>query len=266
MSDDLKILEHQQVRFYDDELTAVRGNDGQIYVAINQMCNALGIDAQGQRRRIGNHSVLADGLKGVDDLSTPGGIQSSYVLRVDLIPLWLSGIRTKTVKPEAQPKIERFQKEAAKALWEAFQDGRLTVNNPPLEELLATDSPAAESYKMLRAMLRLAHNQLLIEARQETQQAQLADHEQRLESLETAVSRPNRTISEEQAAQLSQAVKAVAIAQGKISKRNEFGAVYGELYRKYGINSYKLLPLSRFDEAMAFLNEWLSSMTGEEPF
>ena len=262
---DLTVVEQQEIIFYEDALTAVKAANGSIYAVISHMCDALGIDVEGQVRRVQRHSVLARGFTWADILS---GQQSRRVrmLRADLVPLWLSGLRTSMVKDEIRPKLERFQDEAAKVLWEAFQDGRLSVNNPPLEELLATDSPAAESYKMLRAMLRLAHNQLLIEARQETQQAQLTDHEQRLESLETAVSRPNRTISEEQAAQLSQAVKAVAIAQGKISKRNEFGAVYGELYRKYGINSYKLLPLSRFDEAMAFLNEWLASMTGQEPF
>jgi len=40
----------------------------------------------------------------------------------------------------------------------------------------------------------------------------------------------------------------------------------GELYRKYGITSYKQLPAQRFDEAMIFLTEWYNSLTGEEPF
>ena len=69
---------------------------------------ALGIDTTGQRQRIQRHTVLAKGI-GVCNLQTPGGIQSSYVLRVDLVPLWLSGIRTSAVDEEARPKLERFQ-------------------------------------------------------------------------------------------------------------------------------------------------------------
>ena len=39
-------------------------------------------------------------------------------------------------------------------------------------------------------------------------------------------------------------VKAVVIALGTQMKRSEFGAVYGKLYRKFGITSYKLMPAS----------------------
>ncbi len=71
----------------------------------------------------------------------------------------------------------------------------------------------------------------------------------------------------EQASQISQAVKAVAIVYGKKTGRNEFGGVYGELYRKFGITSYKLLPAKQFKEAMQFLSEWYEQLTDESlPF
>ena len=58
----------------------------------------------------------------------------------------------------------------------------------------------------------------------------------------------------------------MAIALGQRTKRNEFGACYGELYRKYGITSYKMLSANKFDDAMQFLTEWHQSMEGEAPF
>ncbi len=50
--------------------------------------------------------------------------------------------------------------------------------------------------------------------------------------------------------------------------RNEFGGVYGELYREFGITSYKLLPANRFEEAMHWLGDWYAQVTGsdEVPF
>jgi len=49
------------------------------------------------------------------------------VLRVDLVPLFLTGISTISIADASQrPKLERFQDEAARVLWEAFQQGRLT--------------------------------------------------------------------------------------------------------------------------------------------
>jgi len=73
-------------------------------------------------------------------------------------------------------------------------------------------------------------------------------------------------VTPDQASQLSQAVKAVALAQGKKTGRNEFGAVYGELYRKFGITGYKMLPARRFDEAMKFLTDWHEELGGMLPF
>ena len=62
MSEDaLMPVEQKTVLFYDDELIAVRTDDGQVYVAIRQMCSALGIDYRGQLRRIqNNEDILAD--------------------------------------------------------------------------------------------------------------------------------------------------------------------------------------------------------------
>jgi hypothetical protein len=69
-----------------------------------------------------------------------------------------------------------------------------------------------------------------------------------------------------QASQISQAVKAVAMKLGEQSGRNEYGGVYGELYRKFSITSYKLLPAGRFQEAMDFLTDWHQTLVGDEPF
>jgi hypothetical protein len=49
---DIQITEQKLVKLYNDELLAVRTEDDQVYVSINQMCDALGIAAPMQRRRI----------------------------------------------------------------------------------------------------------------------------------------------------------------------------------------------------------------------
>lgn len=59
----------------------------------------------------------------------------------------------------------------------------------------------------------------------------------------------------------------MAIFNGKKTKRNEFGAVYGELYRKFGTTDYKSLPAARFRAAMDFLTEWYQNLTDKDvPF
>ena len=257
----LAIIEQRDVEFYGDELTAVRAEDGHIYVSLAHLCDALGIDTQGQARRIKRQSVLLKGYSWVDILSTQPTPQRrrSQVLRVDLVPLFLTGISTNSITDEdRRQKLVRFQEEAAKVLWEAFQQGRLTADLD-FDELLAQDSPEAQAYKMAQAVLQLARNQLMM-------RAQLSDHEQRLEAIESHLGDTGRNVTPDQASQISQAVKTVALALGKKTGRNEFGAVYGELYRKFGITGYKMLPARRFDEAMKFLTDWHEDLVGKIPF
>lgn len=193
------------------------------------------------------------------------GQQKAYVLRVDLVPLWLTGLETNRVGDEVQQKIIRYKREAAKVLWEAFQEGRLTAD-PSFADLLEGNSPAAQAYKMARAMMELARNQVLLEARLDNQDARLSGYEKRLEEVETTLGYTGRLVTPDQASQISQAVKTVALKLGKKSGRNEYGAVYGELYRKFGITGYKQLPALKFQQAMNWLNEWRESVEGDSPF
>jgi hypothetical protein len=256
-------LEPRTVKFYDDELVAVQDAGG-IYVAVKHMCDALGLNVRGQQQRINRHKILSDGFRTLTILTEPapdgrgGGPQRTNMLRADLVPLWLSGVSVRGIKPELREKMERFQKEAAAVLWEAFQNGRLT-NQVSFSELLAADSPAAQAYRLAAAMMRLAEQQLLMEAR-------LESHEVRLENIEAALGQPGRFVTPEQAMQVSQAVKAIAMKLSDRSGRNEYGGVYGELYRRFSIVSYKELPAARYEDAMGFLREWHGRLAGDSPF
>ncbi|MCP4428047.1 MAG: hypothetical protein GY803_26475 [Chloroflexi bacterium] len=259
-------IEQKTVDFYGDELTAVRADDGHVYVAIGQMCDALGLDRASQARRIRSNEILADGYRGSVKLTYPGGgTQASGVLRVDLIPLWLTGVRLKAVRDEIQPKLRRFQLEAARVLWEAFQDGRLTADTA-FDSLLANASAdMVDAYQTALAIVKLARNQIILESRIDSHERQLAAHGDRLEEVEDALglSGEEPAVTQAQASQISQAVKAVAIALGKRTKRNEFGGVYGEMYRKYDVTSYKLIPASKFRAVMSWLNEWYQEVAPE---
>ncbi len=258
----LTTVEQKKVEFYDDELVAIRADDGHIYVSVRHLSDALGLNQTGQIRRVRRQPILDKGcFKG--HILTSGGKQQANWLRVDLVPLFLTGVNTKSVKPEIQPKLERFQEEAAKFLWEAFQEGLLTTD-ATLDDLLATDSPAAQAYKTATALMRLARQQLLLENHVVTK---FKEYDERLETIEATLGDSGRSITPDQASQLSQAVKAVAMILSKKSRRNEYGGVYGEMYRKFGITSYKLLPAYKFEEAMKWLANWYQSITDTEiPF
>ena len=97
-------------------------------------------------------------------------------------------------------------------------------------------------------------------------EARLDDYGERLERIESMLGDTGRYVTPDQASQISQAVKTVAMKLGKKTGRNEYGAVYGELYRKFGVTGYKQLPATKFQQAMNWLNEWRENIEGELPF
>ena len=266
MSDtnNLAIQEQRMVLFYEDELTAVRAEDGQIYVGFNQLCNIFGLDSQGQRRRIARHAVLSEGLKGVAKLSTPsGGAQFAYVLRSDFIPLWLSGVRASAVKEEIRPKLVKFQIEAARVLAEAFRAGELTTSEDDLEMLAAIDPQAAEALATAQAVVKLAKAHIRLVRTVHENRQDIDAQAQRIEAIEANLGNTDRFVTTEQASNISQAVKSIALELSRASGKNEFGGVYGEMYRRMGVTSYKEIPANKYEDVMGWLREWWGSISDE---
>lgn len=256
-------VEERQVDFYGDDLTAALvGSDDQgrplVYVPVRPICDFLGVDWSSQRQRILRDPVLADEIQRVVVTTTHRGPQESLCLPLDFLPGWLFGINASRVREELREKVIRYQRECYRVLSDAFQEGRLTES-----EVLQGDSPAVQAYHLALAVADLARNQALMEARLA---GKLDDYGRRLEAIESTLGDPGRHITPDQASQLSQAVKAVAMALGQKTKRNEYGGVYGELYRRFGITSYKLLPRGEFHKAMNWLSDWYQSLTGDVPF
>jgi hypothetical protein len=260
-------LSQKQVVFYGDNLTvAAVQEEGkeQFFVPVRPICDSLGVDFSAQRQRINRDLVLAKYARFVvvtptnPEAAAKGGNPNMLCLPLDYISGFLFGINASRVKADLRERLVIYQERCYQVLSEALQEGRLTAT-PEFDALLERDSDAVQAYQMALAIVKLARNQVVMEGR-------LNQHEDRLELLEAQLGDPGRNVTPDQASQISQAVKAVALASGKKSGRNEFGAVYGELYRKFGITGYKMLPARRFEEAMKFLTDWHEELTGKLPF
>ena len=251
-------VEQKEVMFYEDEVVAVlvpAAGHPEVFVPVRPLVERLGLSWSSQLQRLRNDAVLADQVRDVQ-VETAGGPQKMPAIPLGYLQGWLFGINANRVKDEVRGRLIRYQRECYHVLAAAFESGELSTE-PVEAELLHEVSPdTREAYEIARAVVRLARSQMMLEARVN---ARLGNVEQRLENVEERLGSSD-TISEEQASQISQAVKAIAMALSKRTNRNEFGGVYGELYRRFNITSYKLLPASRFHEAMAFLNEWYAQL------
>lgn len=254
-------INQKEVVFYGDTLVAVMvqiGKEPEIYIPVRPVSDALGLDWAGQYQRINRDEVLSQEVRliRIESGNVQGGRPEHICLPLEFIPGWLFGVQASRVKPELRDKIILFRRECYKVLAEAFQEGRLT-SEPAFSELIQTDSPAVQAYRMAVAIMEMARNQIIMEAR-------IDQHEGRLELIEAQLGEESRTVSQDQAMQISQAVKAIALVWSKETGRNEYGAVYGRLYQQFEITSYKLLPARRFKEAMKWLTNWYVELTGSK--
>ena len=262
MDKSLSIIEQKTVEFYGDAIVAVRANDGSVYVPVRPICELLGVSWPSQLNRISRDEVLSTVAENISVfvMNTQGQEQhrSMLCLPLDYISGFLFGLNASRVREDIKDKILRYKKECYQVLAEAFHEGRLNPDTD-FEALLRSDSPAAQAYKTFQALAKLARHQLILESR-------LDQHEDRLEQLESVIGDPGRFVTPDQASQISQGVKTVAMKLSKKTGRNEYGAVYGELYRKFGVTGYKQLPATKFHQAMNWLNEWRENIEGELPF
>ena len=185
-------------------------------------------------------------------------------LPLDYLNGWLFGINASRVKDDIRERLLRYQRECYRVLADAFLGTQRTAVSP--------SSSLMQVREMGLAIVRMAEEQMEFDRRLELVEGDHTDTRtavtnltERIKSLEGKTS-TGTAVTEDQASQISQAVKTVAIAQGKVSGRNEFGSVYGEMYRKFGITSYKLLPAAKFDACMKFLTDWFEELVGESQF
>ena len=262
MSDkQLAVIEQREVEFYDDQITAVRVEDGTVYVPIRPICDLLGIDRRGQQQRIDRDPVLSELAQSITVVLsggvTPPQGRSMVCLPLDHLNGWLFGINANRVKAEVRDSVIRYQKECYRVLFEAFQSGELSADNEFNDLLKRADSEAVEAYQMLQALTKLARSHVILSARVDS-------HETRLSLIEARLGDSKQHVTSDQAARIQAAVKSIAHEMSKNSGRNQYGAVWNEFYRRFDIPDYRSLPTKRFDEALHFLSDWYSGITDDE--
>lgn len=261
-------LPQRVVPFYGDELIAVQQTDGAIFVLFARLCENLGIARNTQARRIRTHEVLNEGLTEIA-IQTEGGPQKAQCLRLDLLPLWLSGIQAARTKPEVREKLIRYQHEAASVLWQAFKP-QIIIEEPSKVLAASTDAELAQLQQiadMGRAIVRMAEEQMELRRRMDAaahafqgMRRDITDVQVRLGMIEDKLA-PAAYISEAQAAEVSNQVKALAqLLTAQEPKKNHYQGIFGEIYRRFSVTSYKLIRREQYDAVITFLEEWKASV------
>lgn len=107
------------IDFHGDRLFAYE-RDGQAFVAMRPVVEALGLDWSGQVQRIRRDDVLSEGVVMMPTPSA-GGMQETLCLPIDLLNGWLFGVDASRVRPELRDKITLYRRECFKALSDYFR-------------------------------------------------------------------------------------------------------------------------------------------------
>lgn len=272
--------EMRTVEFYGDEIAAAlvrTAGEALIYVPLRPLCEYMGLSWSAQYERIQRDEVLAAAIKTVRVTRTDEfvritrtnsrrGDPNVLCLPLKLLPGWLFGIETSRIKkPELRERIILYRRECYDRLWDAFKyDVMQSIGAPPPPAPLATGAQLA--YELATAVQSLAREQMELEARVSRAAQWARGIESRVTALELRL-QPGQQINEAQAAELAQQVKAVAHALEHKGGTNGYQRVYGELYRRYSIGTYRALAQDKFNDALEWLRGWYDEIApkGEAP-
>lgn len=227
-------IEEREVEFYGDRIVAVEvvgeGGQPEILVPVRPLCEFLGLNWSAQFRRIQRDPVLADETRSVAITATEaGGRRDMLCLPLEFLHGWLFGVTAARVKPEFREAVILYQREVYRVLWRAFRPDAATI----LEPRVATTERRLDQAAVV-----------------------VGDIQRRLTAVEQRVS-PGSPLTEEQAGELQQQVKALALLlTERDPSKNHFQAIWGEINRRMGVASYRNIPASRYDQVLEFLQEW----------
>lgn len=108
------------VKFYQHEILTFE-QEGNYYVAMKPIAEAMGVGWEGQRQRLERDDLFNSTTCMIQVVAEDGKQREMVSLPVEMFPMWLATIDTSRVKNiDAKATILQYQREAAKVLFEHF--------------------------------------------------------------------------------------------------------------------------------------------------
>ena len=122
------------IPFREGKILAFSRN-GEKFVAIKPICQALGLDWSAQLQRIKRDPLFESVMVIITTTGSDGKRYDMVTMMLEYFPMWLAKIQADRVKdPNAREKIIVYQKEAVKALYSYFFGKRENADTINLEK------------------------------------------------------------------------------------------------------------------------------------
>lgn len=135
------------IDFHGDTLFAVEQPDG-VFVAIKPISDAVGLAWNAQHARITRDAILNEGMR-IIEIPSPGGLQETTCLRLDLVNGWLFGISEGSIKDEAiRNRVLDYKRECYRVLFAHFHDRSVARTATPQVDDFDPDPVSPDGMKL----------------------------------------------------------------------------------------------------------------------
>ncbi len=121
--------------------------DGEIFVPIKPICDAIGIDVDAQRNKLNADDFFNSTTAIITAVAADGKEREMYCIRLRDVYGWLATINPGKVAPEAREAVTRYRRECYDVLYEHFTGSmRRTIetNNAEIELLQQINSAISD--------------------------------------------------------------------------------------------------------------------------
>ena len=269
----MEIVHSLPFEFYGEVFGAYLASNRNWYLPLQEVCNALGIDANGQRQRILRDEAISDRLVNIP-METPyrdtTRIRDVACLNLRALPYWLGTIDAARIREEHRTKVILFKREFAEAAWFVFRSDIV----PPevLAEMDSYATPQEQEYaaimdeaRQLRKRIDLLSGK--VDKELERMDAGIQDLDGRLGTLEAAIV-DRAIVNSAQAKLLSDMIGMVALSMHERNRKKAkslcFAEVHNDFKTTFDVHIYSVLPVDQMENAIDYLaNRWIRLNPGE---
>ena len=252
-------IEQLAVTFFETPCLAVRSQDGTIYMAIRDVCDAIGLRLSGQLRRLRAHPDLKVGLTRFR-VMTAGGLQIMDCLILEFVPAWIATVSRANATPIVQERLRYFTLFSIREVYAAVarEAGLPTGPSRQIEDL--GDLTAFDD-----SIQRLAERQQAIEDSQEKARQAWRNLDARVRRLEEAAAEGKLSVRQRGTIyHLVQAWAQERATREHLSIGVALRACWLTLRTRYRVSRYEDIERQYYDDCVAYIQRQYQKLTGSE--
>jgi hypothetical protein len=254
----LSPLDEFPFEFYGEIFSVILASDRKLYLPLNRLCRALGIDTNAQAQRIRRDAAVSDALVQLP-LTIPFGEEGTaqqtrqvLCLWLNRLPYWLGTIDANRIKElSRRQQVILFKREFAEVAWAAFRSQ--IMPEEMLAELESSIVPAEQQYQAVMDQAAAIRQEL------SNQREKLNQVEERMAALEARVVGTD-FINTAQAKQYQDMVSILGTIL-KNQGKGTFATVHADVKKQFQVAAYQLIPEKDFPKLVNYMTRWFERLT-----